>query len=89
LAPWDEVKGQGYRNSRDVIPLCSNPEAEMRSPRVSLVLNPTDGPITFIAVPPAGLTGTQLTFTTTMPGFVLVRYAAAARDAALSLTSAN
>jgi hypothetical protein len=34
-------------------------------------VRPADGPITFQVQPPAGLSNVQLTYTTTMPGFIL------------------
>ncbi|HVT44174.1 MAG TPA: hypothetical protein VMT00_07280, partial [Thermoanaerobaculia bacterium] len=34
-------------------------------------VRPADGPITFTIEKPAGLTNAQLTYTTTMPGFIL------------------
>jgi hypothetical protein len=36
-----------------------------------LFVRPADGPITFTIQKPAGLTNAQLTYTTTMPGFIL------------------
>lgn len=38
---------------------------------MSQFVRPADGPITFTLAPPAGLTNVQMTYTTTMPGFVL------------------
>jgi len=34
-------------------------------------VRPADGPVTFTVIPPAGLTSLELTYTTTMPGFIL------------------
>lgn len=34
-------------------------------------VRPADGPITFTVLPPAGLANVQMTYTTTMPGFIL------------------
>jgi len=54
-------------------------------------VRPADGPVTFTVTPPAGLTNRQLTFTTTMPGFILedgvktsMTYAYDARKLAMS-----
>jgi len=49
---------------------------EPNAPQLELAVmppfvRPADGPLTFRAQPPAGLSNLQLTYTTTMPGFIL------------------
>jgi hypothetical protein len=49
---------------------------DSRSPQLEVArmpqfVRPADGPITFTITPPPGLTNVHLTYTTTMPGFIL------------------